>query len=101
MEFNPQPHLPEIVLKLSGCIEHKQNPHHYSNDTLRSVISAYCIICWASSSVCSKNLLTYLTACGILSVFKKSQITVGEEDISSTFSGFVWLENELNSHETE
>ena len=27
--------------------------------------------------------------------------SVGEEDISSTFCGFVWLENELNSHETE
>ena len=26
---------------------------------------------------------------------------VGEEDISSTLSGFFWLENELNSHETE
>ena len=26
---------------------------------------------------------------------------VGEEDISSTLSGFVWPENELNSHETE
>ena len=26
---------------------------------------------------------------------------VGEEDISSTLSGFLWLENELNSHETE
>ena len=29
------------------------------------------------------------------------QATVGEEDISSTFSGFIWLENKLNSHETE
>ena len=26
---------------------------------------------------------------------------VGEEDIFSIQSGFVWLENELNSHETE
>ena len=28
-------------------------------------------------------------------------LPVGEEDISSILSGFVWLENELNSHETE
>ena len=26
---------------------------------------------------------------------------VGEEDISSTVSGFVWPENKLNSHEIE
>ena len=26
---------------------------------------------------------------------------VGEEDVSSTLSGFFWPENELNSHETE
>ena len=29
------------------------------------------------------------------------QSMVGEEDISSTLSGFFWPENELNSHETE
>ena len=30
-----------------------------------------------------------------------TQTVVGEEDISSTISGFVWPENELSSHETE
>ena len=30
-----------------------------------------------------------------------SRDAVGEEDISSTGSGFFWPENELNSHETE
>ena len=27
--------------------------------------------------------------------------SIGEEDTSSTLSGFVWPENKLNSHETE
>lgn len=35
------------------------------------------------------------------SVETSGQDIVGEEDISPTLSGFFWLENKLNSQETE